>query len=308
MRNLIVFLALILISFNSFASDSFSGWGVASINLPSKITSKSEVRVAVLDTGIDGTHEFLSNNLIESYDFSKTGNSDKHGHGTHVAGIVKSIFPSVKLISLKYYNPRFSGKESLDATLAGLRKAVELNVDIINYSGGGPEASSEELAILKDAEKKGILVVCAAGNEGSNIDDKKHAFYPAAYGLSNIITVSGHDEDNKLVDSSNYGKNAVDIAAPGKRIKSSLPLNRSGFLTGTSQATAFVTGVAALLKSNDKNLSASEIKRIIRSSAKKEKSLKNYANSNGRLDASAAINFSGEKIPSIMGQTISSRN
>jgi len=305
MKNLIILLALVLISFNSFASDSFSGWGVGSINLPSTITSKSEVRVAVLDTGVDGTHEFLSKNLIDSYDFSKTGNSDNHGHGTHVAGIVKSIFPSVKLISLKYYNPRFSGKESLDATLAGLRKAVELNVDIINYSGGGPESSVEELAILKDAEKKGILVVCAAGNEGSNIDDKRNAFYPAAYGLSNIIVVSGHDENMKLVDSSNYGKSLVDIAAPGKRIKSALPLNRSGFLTGTSQATAFVTGVAALLKSNDSNLSAKEIKRIIKASAKSEISLKNYSNSNGRLDASAAINY---KVPSIMGQTISSRN
>jgi len=134
-------------------------------------------------------------------------------------------------------------------------------------------------------------VVCAAGNEGSNIDDKRNAFYPAAYGLSNIIVVSGHDENMKLVDSSNYGKSLVDIAAPGKRIKSALPLNRSGFLTGTSQATAFVTGVAALLKSNDSNLSAKEIKRIIKASAKSEISLKNYSNSNGRLDASSALNF-----------------
>lgn len=295
MKHLIL-ATLILFSFSTFADEKFSGWGLDSINLPAKVISNNEVTVAVLDTGIDSTHEFLSKNVVDSYDFSKTGNGDNHGHGTHVAGIIKSVFPKVKLISLKYYNPKASGKESLEATLAGLRKAVELNVDIINYSGGGPESSDEELAILKEAEKKGILVVCAAGNESQNIDEKSNAFYPAAYGLSNIITVASYDEDLKLVDSSNYGKKVVDIFAPGKRIKSSLPLNRAGFLTGTSQATPFVAGVAALLKSQDRSLTPARIKEIIRSSAKTELTLKAYVNSNGRLDATSAINFSITKI------------
>lgn len=282
-------LILSLITINSYADDKFSGWGLDSIDLPAHVISNNEVTVAVLDTGIDATHEFISKNVVDSYDFSKTGNGDNHGHGTHVAGIIRSVFPKVRLISLKYYNPKASGKESLDATLAGLRKAVELNVDIINYSGGGPESSDEELAILKEAEKKGILVVCAAGNDSANIDEKKNAFYPASYGLSNIITVASYDEDLRLVDSSNYGKKIVDIFAPGKRIKSSLPLGRAGFLTGTSQATPFVTGVAALLKSQDRSLTPARIKEIIRSSAKTELTLKAYTNSNGRLDASNAL-------------------
>jgi thermitase len=295
MKNLILITA-ILFSFTSFAEGKFSNWGLDSINLPKTVVSKNEVTVAVLDTGIDGTHEFLSGNVVSSYDFSNTGSGDNHGHGTHVSGIIKSVFPQVKLISLKYYNPKFSGKESLDATLAGLRKAVELNVDIINYSGGGPEASSEELAILKEAEKKGILVVCAAGNESANIDNKSDAFYPAAYGLSNIIVVSNYNESINLGDSSSYGKKSVDIAAPGTRIKSSLPLNRSGFLTGTSQATPFVTGVAALLKSRDKSLTPARIKEIIRSSAKVELTLKSYVSSGGRLDASAALKMADGRI------------
>jgi subtilisin family serine protease len=293
-RNLLILSFLICVS--AFADERFSGWGLESINIPKSVVFKNDVTVAVLDTGIDGTHEFLSGSVVSSYDFSNTGSGDNHGHGTHVSGIIKSVFPQVKLISLKYYNPKFSGKESLDATLAGLRKAVELNVDIINYSGGGPEASSEELAILKEAEKKGILVVCAAGNESANIDIKSNAFYPAAYGLSNVIVVSGYDENLKLVDSSNFGKNSVDIAAPGKRIKSSLPLNRAGFLTGTSQATPFVTGVAALLKSRDKSLTPAALKEIIKSSARKDLNFKSYTNSGGRLDAKSALGFSFQKI------------
>jgi subtilisin family serine protease len=296
-----IFILSLLICFTCFAEEKFSGWGLDSINMPKTVTFKNEVTVAVLDTGIDSTHEFLSGNVVASYDFSNTGSMDNHGHGTHVSGIIKSVFPKVKLISIKYHNPKFSGKESLDATLAGLRKAVELNVDIINYSGGGPEASSEELAILKDAEKKGILVVCAAGNESSNIDNKDNAFYPAAYGLSNIIVVSNYNENIALGDSSSYGKKSVDIAAPGTRIKSSLPLSRAGFLTGTSQATPFVTGVAAMLKSINKNLSPAKIKEIIRSSAKVELTLKSYVLSGGRLDAKSAVNKVSGSI--IIGKT-----
>src|SRR5690606_27261379 len=96
--------------------------------------------------------------------------ADQHGHGTHVAGIVKSIFPEVKILALKYYNPKATGQANLDATIKALKFAVDNNVDVINYSGGGPEASVEELRVLKEAEKKGILVIAAAGNERSNID------------------------------------------------------------------------------------------------------------------------------------------
>ena len=159
--------------------------------------------VAVVDTGIQGDHTFLARNIyvpggkkVDANNFGVDFSGDKvtnaptdaHGHGTHVAGIVKSIFPDVKILALKYYNPKASGQQNLDATIKALQYAVDHNVDVINYSGGGPEASVEELRVLKQAEKKGILVIAAAGNERSNIDDKRHAYYPASYGLSNIIT------------------------------------------------------------------------------------------------------------------------
>jgi subtilisin family serine protease len=113
--------------------------------------------------------------------------------------------------------------------------------------------------------------------------------------------VSNYNENIALGDSSSYGKKSVDIAAPGTRIKSSLPLSRAGFLTGTSQATPFVTGVAAMLKSINKNLSPAKIKEIIRSSAKVELTLKSYVLSGGRLDAKSAVNKVSGSI--IIGKT-----
>lgn len=290
----------------------FASWGIDPTNKTSSINLKDawndfvsnrDIIVAVIDTGIDPEHPFLKDNLyvpnkkssVQNYgiDFSKNRAQefqpyDTHGHGTHVAGIVKSVYPNVKILPLKYYNPNASGQDNLNSTIEALRYAVESNVDIINYSGGGPEPALEELRILKLAEKKGILVVAAAGNEESDIDNKTNAYYPASYGLSNIITVTAHDQNLKTLNSSNYGAKSVDISAPGHRIKSALPNGRSGFLTGTSQATAFVSGVAALLKAQFPDLTTDHIKELIVRSAKKEVTMINKCVAGGRLDAHKA--------------------
>lgn len=290
----------------------FTSWGIdpekhlASINLKESWTrfkKNKEIIVAVVDTGIQGDHAFLQGNIYvpgkkasaKAYGIDFSGDkvtytpSDSHGHGTHVAGIVKSIFPEVKILALKYYNPKASGQTNLEATIKALQFAVDSNVDIINYSGGGPEASVEELRVLKQAEKKGILVIAAAGNERSNIDDKRHAYYPASYGLSNIITVGAHDEELNIIASSNYGKNSVDIAAPGFRIRSAIPGSGAGYMTGTSQATAFVTGVAALIKSKYPQFKFDEVKNIILSSSLKVKSFEGKILGAGKLDAGRAL-------------------
>ncbi len=267
---------------------------------------KKDVIVAVVDTGIDPDHPYFKNNLKvlngnssrKNYglDFSagainKLQPYDFHGHGTHIAGIIRSVYPHVKLLILKYYNPNASGQDNLDATIEALRFAVKSNVDIINYSGGGPEPSSEEREILKEAEKKEILVVAAAGNESSNIDKKQNAFFPASYQFKNIITVTANDQALNILPSSNYGKSSVHLSAPGSRIKAALPKSRVGYRTGTSQATAFVSGVAAFILSQSPNMNLKKLKEIITTSVSKETSLLRKCLSNGRLNAKNAQKF-----------------
>lgn len=292
----------------------YTSWGVdnsnslSNINLSSALAhfgQKKQVIVAVVDTGIDWQHPFLARNIFVpvghpsatnfGVDFSKNLRAnfmpeDVHGHGTHVAGIIKSVYSDVRILSLKYYNPSATGTENLNSTIKALEYAVDNNVDIINYSGGGPEPSAEEQRILKKAESKGILVVAAAGNERSNIDDKaKHGYFPASYGLSNIITVTAHDEFNEIVATSNWGAISVDIAAPGYRIRSSIPHARSAHMTGTSQATAFVTGVAALIKAEYPGMSPQAIRQIIKQSASKVPALQGKCATEGRLNAAMAL-------------------
>jgi thermitase len=305
----------------SIATGKYSSWGInplyssANINIVEAwkvFKKKREIVVAVVDTGIDPSHPFLGGNIQfqgKSFgrDFSKSTKNkfqpkDSHGHGTHVSGIIKSVYPNVKILPLKYFNPTASGQDNLVSTIRALEYAVDAGVDIINYSGGGPEPSSEEERVLKKARQKGILVVAAAGNERSNIDMKKqNGYFPASYGLRNIITVTAHNQSLNILASSNWGKKTVDISAPGHRIRSVIPNNRTGFMTGTSQATAFVSGAAALIMANFPNLSIYEVKRILKLSAPKVKSLSGMCNSDntglgncGRLDGHRALIFASK--------------
>ncbi len=303
---------------------NFTGWALDSENKFSSIgvdkawkifERKKNVVVGVVDTGIDPNHSFIRKNILRIKNLfqSKKKNSndgfgvdfsdrtpgayptDKHGHGTHVSGIIKSVFPDVQILPLKYYNPEASGAVNLTASVAALNYAVDSNVvDIINYSGGGPEPSIHELRALKKAMKKGILVVAAAGNERSNIDDPKNAYYPASYGLPNIISVGAYDKKLRLVPSSNWGRKSVDVMAPGHKIRSIVPgKNRKAAMTGTSQATAFVSGVAALLKSQYPQLSYEDLKAIIVRSSVPVKSFKGKSIGGGRIDAHRALKLAG---------------
>ncbi len=287
----------------------YSSWGIEPTNLLNawKIYQRvKEPIVAVIDTGIDNNHPFLQQNIITlegratasnyGLDFSKKEFEDSHkrpmdvhGHGTHVTGIVKSINPKVRILPIKYYRAQASGQDNLQATIEALDYAVTNNIPIINYSGGGPQASTRELEILRKARNKGILIIAAAGNNQSNLDVPGNSYYPASYGLTNVISVGAYTKDLALFRSSNYGKGTIDIMAPGHEIKSSVPNKRAGYLSGTSQATAFVTGVASLIKSNFPQLKAQEIKRIIINSAKKETQFLGLCKSGGRLDALNAL-------------------
>lgn len=245
-----------------------------------------KVLVAVIDTGCDIDHPDLRSNIwtnpgesgLDDQGRDKSSNGidddgngyvddvhgwnfvfdnenvdDNHGHGTHIAGIIGAtgaarftgVAPSnVSLMILKYFDPRKAHQNPLEATVRAIRYAVENGAQVINYSGGGITPSADEYAALQMARDHGVLVVAAAGNEKSNSDRFK--YYPADYGLSNIMSVTAINPRTKVLASSNYGVATVDIAAPGEDIFSTIPGGGYGLMTGTSQATAFATGVAVL--------------------------------------------------------------
>ncbi len=210
---------------------------------------------------------------IHGWNFVANNNSlkDNHGHGTHIAGIVgaeggngfgiSGIAPNVSIMALKYYDPQGPGSNNLVNTIKAIKYATKMGAHIINYSGGGLEYSAEEYQAIKEANDKGILFVAAAGNERSNSD--KHRYYPADYPLANIISVTAANETDNILPSSNYGQQTVDIQAPGSNIYSALPNNSFGNMTGTSQGTAFVTGVAVLVMANNRQLTAEKVKKYI---------------------------------------------
>ncbi len=233
--------------------------------------------------------------------------NDEHGHGTHISGIIHRLAPEAQLLPLKYYDP--SKKQSLapnglgniSATVQALKYAIQMHVDIINYSGGGGGKDPEEERAIKEAEKAGILVIAAAGNEGHSSD--KTGFYPASYHYRNIISVASIDDKNEILASSNYGVSTVDLAAPGKNIISDIPGDLQGSMTGTSQATAFVTGTAALILSVDK-LPYDLLKHQILSSIDDQKNLQGKTREGGRLNSERALKMKSQR-QTALGEIIS---
>ena len=167
--------------------------------------------------------------------------------------------------------------------------AIDNGARIINYSGGGDEFSEEEYLAIKKAEAKGVLFIAAAGNEHEDTDKVENYYYPAAYRVSNLISVAATDIHNNLLASSNWGKTRVDVAAPGENIYSTTPKHKFGYMSGTSQATAFVTGLAALLLSKDPSLTPQQIREIIMASVDPVPALKDRIVTGGRVNAFAAL-------------------
>lgn len=226
------------------------------------------VVVAIIDTGIDFKNKHLVQRIhktkkfksYDDYDFSiqQTGQmktQDYHGHGTHVAGLVLAAFPKAWILPLKFYQDAATGVQNTKASIKALRYAIEANVDVINYSGGGPSFDKEELALLEEAMKKNILVISAAGNEKSNIDLPDSKYYPASYGLENIIVVGNlSSSTSSPYNSSNFGRDSVDIFAPGVNLLS-YGINETEcakVMTGTSMSTPLVAGtIAYILATNN---------------------------------------------------------
>jgi subtilisin family serine protease len=263
----------------------------------------------VIDTGIDPTHKDIVNNLwhdpkhpeIFGWNFvtDKPNPIDEHGHGTHVAGIIgaslnnsagaSGVAHKVSIMAVKYYSDSAPGSVNLKNTVKAINYAIDHHAKIINYSGGGPEFSEDEYLALRRAEAAGILVVAAAGNEHQNTDLTENYYYPAAYRLSNIITVAASDIRNNILSTSNWGKTRIDVSAPGENIYSLLPGSRYGYMSGTSMATPFVSGIATLMLACDPTLKPTKIRELIVRSVNRFPQQENKVLSGGVVNAYNAL-------------------
>ena len=295
-----------------YISDAASGseqgacansWGVSKVGADkfAEYTAgnarRNEIKIAVLDTGVDSTHPFLKGRIInEGYNFvdGTGGPRDDHGHGTHVSGIIVDATPNlsgVKILPIKVLdrnNTAFSSWVAL-----GLEEAIKENADIINLSLqlGEYHKHPMENDLIREAVASGICVVAAAGNiEGG---DEAGNWSPA--GVSQVITVASTNESDNYAADSNYGS-SVDVAAPGVNINSCWLNGQYRTEQGTSMAAPLVSGAVAMLKMNQPNLTVAQLGEKIRDYSEKRGNTGNYGTA-GILNMNKAIPAASETAP-----------
>ena len=226
-------------------------WNMAKVQAPSAwdiTTGSASVSVAVLDTGVDLSHPDLQAKVVASVNFSDSVTvTDVNGHGTHVAGIVGAATNNNQGVAGLGYNPTVmnvkvmsdNGTGSFFSVAQGVVWAADHGAKVVNMSLGAEFGNATLEDAINYAWDRGVVVVAAAGNNGTNIP-----FYPAAY--PSVVAVASTDMFDNLAPSSDYG-DWVDVAAPGGNIYSTLPNNRYASLSGTSVASPHVAGLAGLV-------------------------------------------------------------
>ena len=309
------------------SSETYDNWWYRNISMLDAwdvSNSSTNVIVGVVDTGIDGTHIDLADNMykiqdeyynytipslnhnfsigqwidvgeIDDPELDVLGNDNNFSyydnHGTQVAGIIGAKGNNGTGVVGTCWNAKMVSLRVFD-TFGQTDQSYIINA--IDYATlYGIDILNMSLGLdADDGLRFAIgnypgLVVCSAGNNNSNIDTTHQ--YPASISLKNLITVGASDEyDNKWYNS-NYGNTYVDLYAPGDDIYSTVPNNGYLEMPGTSMAAPFVTGVAALILENNPNYSSAEIKERIMNNVDKLDSLAGKCASDGRLNAYKAL-------------------
>ncbi len=217
------------------------------------------VKVAILDSGIDRSHSNLDGVSIEEIDLLGTG-SFSRGHGTAIASIISGndfgimgIAPSASLLSIRVLDGEGEGDSFTVAQ--GIVEAANRGAQVINLSLGGTGGSTVLKNAVEYARSKGSLVVAAVGNEGVG-----GVSYPAKF--DNVIGVTSVDANGRQSSFANYGE-GVDIAAPGVGVYTAWEDEALVAFSGTSSATAFVSGALASEISRNPNLSNDQVVDLI---------------------------------------------
>lgn len=274
-------------------------------------TGSSDVKVGVMDSGIKRAHSDLTANVNSTISYAYALNDpkpfiDNDGHGTMVAGVIGAVGNNsrgitgvcwdVDIVSLKVVDS--DNEFSTSAIYNAFEYSNINNVNIVNCSFGSYDLSEfDPDGIIYNAIKEfNGLVVCAAGNDGTNNDNTPH--YPSNYNLDNIISVANTDNSDVLITKSNYGEASVDLAAPGVDIYTTNISEDSAYyydvFSGTSASAPFVSGVAALIKSIYPTMTANGVKKAILDGVDTCSSLSGKVKTGGRLNAYKAIKSAQE--------------
>ncbi len=235
-------------------------------------TPVRKARVAILDTGVDAGHEDITGIFIDS-----PGNTDKHGHGTHCAGIagaatnnelgMASLNWNGDFVEVAGYNALGAdGLGSLETIAQAIIDATDDGADVLSMSLGGysPIAPKVVSDAVRYALKHNAIVVAAAGN--SNQDARFHM--PS--NIEGVITVSATDAQGRKASFSNTNMSlARPIAAPGVDIVSLVPGNDYQPKSGTSMATPLVSGLIGVMRSLDPDLTADAAYAILKETGTK---------------------------------------
>jgi len=285
-------------------------------------TGSDDLVVAVLDTGVDYTHEDLLANMwlrpanMTPYQDAELGTiddvrgfnavdnvsdpMDDNGHGTHCAGIIGAVGENdlgiagvnwkVKIMPLKFLNAGGSGnvKDAIEAiNYAIARKKAGVNVRIISASWGSTQKSRALEDVIRKAYESDILFVAAAGNSSVNNDRQPH--YPSSYNVPNVVSVAALDRNDQLASFSNWGAKSVAVGAPGVDILSTWLQNGYEEKSGTSMATPVVSGVAALIVAEHPRMSVDDLRKKLLASTDPIVALKGKTVTGGRINAAKAL-------------------
>lgn len=233
-----------------------------------RVSLGRDIRVAVIDTGMDATHPELAGAVADSFDAIEEGKPEAEAHGTAIAGIVaaqqqiKGMAPDSRVLAIRAFSGK-SGRKPEATTLSlikGLDWAALNNARVVNMSFAGPKDALLQEAI-EQAEARGMILVAAAGNGGP----KAASAYPAAY--ERVIAVTASDSDDQLYDMANRGT-YVAIAAPGVDILAPAPQAAYEMSSGTSLAAAHVSGIIALMLERKPTLNSEDIRAILARTAR----------------------------------------
>jgi subtilisin family serine protease len=301
--------------------DAVNAWSIS--------TDSNDYVVAVIDSGIEYTHEDLASNIwvnevesngLEGIDDDNNGYIDdiygidvfdqdttpldELGHGTHIAGIigaagnndigVAGINWNIKIMNCRFLGPWGTGSlsgalECLEYVKTMKNRGVNIIATNNSYSNSSYSVSHYD-AINAQSE---ILFFASAGNYSR--DNDIYSTYPANYSLPNVISVASTDHNDEKAQTSNYGKKTVHVGAPGKDIMSTLPEythwgdSYYGNLSGTSMAAPHAVALAALLKSQNPVRDWVQIKNLILTGGDKLKSLKNITVTGRRINAYGSL-------------------